>query len=148
MTIALLTALHALAAAAWVGGIFFAFMILRVTAPPEPPIRLALWSRVFTRFFAWVWVFIAVLVASGYGLLVQGIQRGWPVHAMQAIGWLMFVLFAWLSLHLLPAFKRALAQDALPAAAAIMAKMRPLIAVNLVLGVVTIAIGASARYLG
>ncbi len=148
MLIASLTALHALAAAAWVGGIFFAFMVLRVTAPPEPGVRLALWSRVFTRFFAWVWLLIAVLIASGYALIGRGVHRGWPIDAMQAIGWIMFVLFGYLALRLLPAFKRALAVNDLPSAAAVMAAMRPLIATNLILGIVVIALGAAARHLG
>ena len=148
MIFAVLTALHALAAAAWIGGIFFAFMILRVAAPPEPGVRLAMWARVLTRFFPWVWVFIAVLIVSGYALLGQGVSRGWPMHVMQGIGWIMFVLFAYLSLRLLPALKRGVAANDLPSAGQAMAKMRPLMAINLVFGLVLIALGAAARYIG
>lgn len=145
--LAFFTALHALAAALWIGGIFFAFMVLRLTAPPEPGVRLALWARTFTRFFPWVWLFIAALIVSGYSLLAQGVHRGWTIDAMQAIGWLMFLLFAYLSLRLLPALKRGIEANDLPAAGAVMAKMRPLIATNLALGLLVIALGASARYL-
>lgn len=148
MLIAALTALHAMAAAAWVGGMFFAYMILRVTAPTEPSARLALWARTLTRFFRWVWIFIAILILSGYSLLGQGVQRGWPIDAMQGVGWLMFVIFAYLSLHLLPALKRGVDANDLDVAAGAMKKLRPLMAINLVLGSILIALGASARYIG
>jgi len=47
--------LHVLAAVIWVGGMFFAHMVLRPSAGPlEPAVRLSLWSRVFPRFFFWV----------------------------------------------------------------------------------------------
>src|ERR1700675_1888451 len=50
-------AFHILAAVIWVGGMFFALMVLRPsTGPLEPAVRLALWHRVFSRFFAWVWL--------------------------------------------------------------------------------------------
>lgn len=148
MLIAALTALHAMAAAAWVGGMFFAYMILRVTAPTEPGARLALWARTLTRFFPWVWIFIAVLVLSGYALLGQGVRRGWPIEVMQGVGWVMFAIFAYLSLRVLPALKRGVGANDLGAAAGAMKKMRPLIAINLVLGLTLIALGASARYIG
>lgn len=148
MLIAALTALHAITAAAWVGGMFFAYMILRVTAPADPAARLALWARTLTRFFRWVWFFIAVLVLSGYSLLGQGVRRGWPIDAMQGVGWLMFAIFAYLALRLLPALKRGVEANDLDAAAGAMKKMRPLIALNLALGLILIALGASARYLG
>ena len=45
-------AIHALAAVIWVGGMFFAYMVLRPSAGPlEAPVRLQLWERVFSRFF-------------------------------------------------------------------------------------------------
>ena len=66
----ILVALHILAAVVWVGGMFFAYMVLRPSAGPlEPPARLALWQRVFGRFFPWVWASIAVLLISGYTML-------------------------------------------------------------------------------
>ncbi len=47
-------AIHALAAAIWVGGMFFAYMVVRPSAGPiEAPARLQLWERVFSRFFPW-----------------------------------------------------------------------------------------------
>jgi uncharacterized membrane protein len=42
----LIQALHGMAASAWVGGIFFAYMALRPAAmiTLEPPVRLKLWQ--------------------------------------------------------------------------------------------------------
>lgn len=48
--------IHLLAAIVWVGGMFFAYMVLRPAAVEvlEPPARLRLWNVVFRRFFPWV----------------------------------------------------------------------------------------------
>ncbi|MDQ3596342.1 MAG: hypothetical protein M3531_16485, partial [Pseudomonadota bacterium] len=63
--------LHVLAALIWVGGMFFAWMILRTAAMAalDGPARLKLWVNVFQRFFVWVWVAVLVLPISGVGLL-------------------------------------------------------------------------------
>jgi len=59
--------LHVLAALIWVGGMFFAWMILRpaAVAALEGPARLKLWANVFQRFFVWVWIAVAILPISG-----------------------------------------------------------------------------------
>lgn len=59
--------LHVLAALVWVGGMFFAWLILRpaAVAALDGPARLRLWVEVFQRFFVWVWIAIAVLAISG-----------------------------------------------------------------------------------
>jgi uncharacterized membrane protein len=45
-------AIHTLAAVIWVGGMFFAHVVLRPSAKPlDPATRLALWERVLGRFF-------------------------------------------------------------------------------------------------
>ena len=66
MGIALL--LHVLAAVVWVGGMFFAYAALRPVAVSqlEPPLRLALWAGVFSKFFPWVFVAIAILLITGF----------------------------------------------------------------------------------
>ena len=57
--------LHILAAIVWIGGMFFAVLVLRPSAfPLEPPDRLALWRRVFQRFFSWVWLSLALLLGT------------------------------------------------------------------------------------
>ncbi len=62
--------LHVLAAIVWVGGMFFAYMVLRPSLGIlEPPPRPRLWNTVFPRFFAWVWVAVIALPATGYAMV-------------------------------------------------------------------------------
>ncbi|HSQ72475.1 MAG TPA: CopD family protein [Rubrivivax sp.] len=143
-----LLALHLLAAVAWVGGIFFAYMALRpASLLLDAPLRLGLWSATFGRFFPWVWGFIAVLLVSGHVLLGQA-----PAHAallaMAAIGWAMSLLFAYLYFVLFASLKRAVAASDTPAAAQAMTRIRPVMATNLALGLVASALGALHPALG
>ena len=89
---------HALSAVVWVGGMFFAHQALRPAASrlaPEP--RLLLWERTLTRFFAWVFAAIVLLLSSGYGM-VFAIFGGFArlplsVQLMQGLGLFMMMLF-------------------------------------------------------
>ncbi|OHC27155.1 MAG: hypothetical protein A2Y50_13965, partial [Pseudomonadales bacterium RIFCSPLOWO2_12_59_9] len=64
-------ALHVLSALIWVGGMFFAWMILRPAAVNalQGPARLTLWLEVFRRFFQWVWLTVLLLPISGVAML-------------------------------------------------------------------------------
>ena len=65
--------LHLLAALIWVGGMFFAWMVLRpATATLQAPERLTLWLEVFRRFFVWVWIAVVALPITGVGMLHTG----------------------------------------------------------------------------
>jgi uncharacterized membrane protein len=146
-----LVVLHILAAVIWVGGMFFAYMILRPAAGPlEPPARLALWARVFGRFFPWVWVSIVALLASGYAMLFVhfGAFAGAPLHVnvMQATGIVMMLLF--LHLYFAPwrRFSTAVEAGAWPDAGAQLNQIRRVVAINLALGLVTVAVGAGGRF--
>ena len=59
--------LHLLSAVVWVGGMFFAYMVLRPVAGGvlEPPLRLELWRQIFSRFFPWVSLSIVILFITG-----------------------------------------------------------------------------------
>ena len=143
-----LLALHLLAAVAWVGGIFLAYMALRPASMLlDAPQRLALWAATFGRFFPWVWGFIAVLLVSGHVLLGQA-----PAHAsllaMAAIGWAMSLLFGYLYFVLFASLERAVAASDTPAAAQAMTRIRPVMATNLALGLVASALGALHPVLG
>lgn len=143
-----LLALHLLAAVAWVGGIFFAYMALRPASMQlDPPLRLSLWAATFGRFFPWVWGFIAVLLASGHALMGQAPARG-SLLAMAAIGWTMSLLFAYLYFVLFASLKRAVAASDTPAAAQAMTRIRPVMAANLALGLAASALGALHPILG
>jgi uncharacterized membrane protein len=144
---------HILSAIVWVGGMFFAYVVLRpVTGELEPGPRLALWRGVFAGFFPWVWASIVGLLVSGYGMILFGLGgfagAGVHVHIMQGIGLLMMALF--LHLYFAPwrRLQRALDQGDQAAAARQLGQIRTIVLVNLVLGLITAAIGASGRYWG
>ena len=148
---ALLIALHVLAVVVWVGGMFFAYMVLRQSAGPlEPEVRLTLWHRVFRRFFPWVWASIVILLASGYGMmfLYFGGFAGAAlyIHVMQGIGIVMMLLF--LHLFFVPwrRFSVAVEERHFPEAAKQLGQIRRVVAANLVLGLLTIIVGASGRF--
>lgn len=149
MTIGLIV--HALAAVIWVGGMFFAYVVLRLAMRPvDPQARLDLWGHVFGRFFPWVWASIVALLASGYGMIFYGLGgfagAGVHVHLMQATGLLMMALF--LHLYFAPwrRLRRALDAGDYEAATVQLTQIRRIVATNLALGLITVAIGASGRY--
>jgi len=151
--IGLMTALHALAAVVWVGGMFFAYMVLRPSVGAlQPAERVALWARVFDRFFPWVWVSVAVLLVSGFGIVFLQwggfAGAGVHVHAMLAVGLIMMALFGHLFFAPFKRLKAAVAAGDPPAAARQIGQIRLLVAVNLALGLSVSVIGASGRYWG
>ncbi len=144
-------AIHILAAVIWVGGMFFAYLVLRPSAGPlEPALRLSLWQRVFARFFSVVWASILALVASGYGmvfLFLGGFHGvGVHVHVIQGTGIVMILLFLHLFFAPWRRFQSAIAAGDLPAAGRNLETIRVLVASNLVIGLITVVVGASGRY--
>jgi uncharacterized membrane protein len=149
--VALLIALHVLAVVLWVGGMFFAYMVLRPAAGPlQSEARLELWQRVFRRFFPLVWASIVVLLASGYGMMVLYFGgfagAGLYIQLMQGIGIVMMLLFMHLYFGPWRRFGAAVAGKHFPEAAARLAQIRRIVAVNLGLGLLTIIVGASGRF--
>jgi uncharacterized membrane protein len=150
-TIALI--LHVVSAVVWVGGMFFALIVLRpATAALDPGPRLALWLRVFERFFAWVFAAIVLLLASGYAMIL-GVYAGFSgiglhVHIMQAIGIVMMLLFFHLYFAPWRRFRAALARQDQAAAAVQLGQIRTIVTINLLLGLITVAVGSSGRYWG
>ena len=144
---------HILAAVVWVGGMFFALQVLRPSsAALEVEERLALWSRVFDRFFPWVFASIILLLASGYGL-VFGVYGGFPalpiyVNLMQGIGILMMLLF--LHLYFAPwrRFGIAVARQDWAESGRQLGQIRTIVTINLILGLIVVAIGGSGPYWG
>jgi uncharacterized membrane protein len=145
--------LHILSAVIWVGGMFFAHQVLRPAAAPlEPGPRLLLWRRVLGRFFAWVAVAVVLLLLTGFWMvfaLFGGFAGiGLYIHLMMGLGILMMLLF----LHLLFApwrrFRAAVARQDWAEGGRQLGQIRMLVTINLVLGLVTVAIGGSGRYWG
>ena len=145
--------LHALSAVVWVGGMFFAYQVLRpASAALDPRPRLLLWSRVLDRFFAWVIVAIVLLLASGYTLVFVvfgGFGKvGLHVNLMQGIGILMMLLFFHLYFAPWRRFRRATAHEDWAEGGRQLGQIRIIVAINLVLGLAVVAIASSGRYWG
>lgn len=144
--------IHIIAATLWVGGIFLVFQVFRPAAMSlEPPIRLKLFLNVFSRFFPWVWLFIVLLVLSGYWDWQSRFSALEPtpiyLHAMHIIGWVMIALFAWLYFKPFAQLKKAIAEENYPlAGATINTKMKPIIIINLTLGLLEAIIGVTGPY--
>lgn len=151
MSIAILIVLHLLAALIWVGGMFFAHSSLRPTAADvlQPPERLTLLCGVFKRFFIWVKVSIVVLFATGFWLIsLMGAQAklGGHVHAMILTAVIMTVIFGYIYASPFKKLKAAVADKQWPVGAQALGQIRTLMLTNLVLGVITVVIGAGGRY--
>lgn len=147
---ALLYSLHVLAAVIWIGGMFFAWMVLRPAAVSElqAPERLKLWSEVLRRFFKWVWITVLVLPISGIGMWhmrFEGLAAA-PryVHIMAGLFLVMLALFLRIQLLQLPELKRAVSTQSWPEGGAALGKIRQLVGINLLIGLLVVAL-ASAR---
>jgi len=148
---ALLIALHVLAAIVWVGGMFFAYVVLRPSAGPLPSeARLQLWRRVFARFSPWVWASIAVLLGSGYGMIFHDLggfaHLPLYINIMQAIGIVMMLIFLHLFFAPWRRFRLAVEGQRFPEAAKSLNQIRLIVAINLLLGLLTVIVGASGRF--
>jgi uncharacterized membrane protein len=132
---------------------FFAYVVLRPAAGGlEPLPRLTLWRDVFARFFPWVWASVLGLLLSGYGMLLFGLGgfagAGLHVHLMQALGLVMMALFGHLYFVPWRRLQRALEQGDGASAAGPLGQIRRIVLINLTLGLITSAIGASGRFWG
>jgi uncharacterized membrane protein len=136
-----LKALHLLCAVLWVGGMFFAYVVLRPSlAAIEAPQRMLLQTRVFKRFFLVVWHAMPLILLTGFAMLFMlgGMAIvPWQVHAMLALGLVMSAVFLAIVFGPYRKFRRTTDRNRMAAG---MDNIRKLIGVNLVLGVVTVVI--------
>ena len=148
---ALVYTLHVLAALIWVGGMFFAWMVLRPAAGAalEGPARLKLWVQVFPRFFLWVWAAVVVLPITGVGMIhlqFAGFELA-PryVQVMMGLYVVMVALFIRIQALQLPELRRAVAAEQWPEGAAVLGRIRRMVGINLIVGLVLVAV-AAARF--
>jgi len=148
----LLFTLHLLSASLWVGGMFFAYVVLRPVAASllQPPLRLPLWQQSFQRFFLWVWAFVLLLPLSGYAMIFSNYQSmaNTPiaVHIMQLLGWLMILIFVYVYFVPYKKMRICLADAKLPEAGLCLNLIRKLIAINLGIGLLTLVIASTTRF--
>jgi uncharacterized membrane protein len=138
----LLLALHLLSAAIWVGGMFYAVVVLRVgLAVLDAGPRLQVQMVTLKKFFFYVWHVMPIMILTGWGMvfLVYGgfAVLPWSINVMQGLGILMALVFAYAFFGPWQRLRRAIrpAPDLVP-------RIRSLIITNLALGLATIAVGA------
>jgi uncharacterized membrane protein len=134
-----LKVLHLLFAVLWVGGMFFAYFVLRPSLVAiDPPQRMLLHTRVFRRFFMLVWHAMPIMLITGFGMLflIGGMnQVPWPIHGMAALGVIMSAVFLAIVFGPYRKFRRTTDRTRMTSS---LDSIRKLIAVNLLLGLVTI----------
>ncbi len=141
--------LHLLAALMWVGGMFFAWMVLRpaVIAALEGPSRLKVWVQVFPRFFVWVWAAVVLLPITGIGMIqlnFTGFETA-PryVQIMMGLYVVMVALFLRIQSLQLPELRRAVEAEQWAEGAATLGHIRRLVGINLIIGLAVVMLAAA-----
>jgi uncharacterized membrane protein len=145
--------MHLVAAIVWIGGMFFAHMALRPASQfLDLPERLRLWEGVLRRFFVWVLVAVTVLLVTGYGMIGHLVgpnmfrDMAASLLAMQAMGLVMIALFVYVLLSPYRQLRRRIRESLLPEAGMYLGKIRLIVTINLILGLLTAMIAAGGRY--
>ncbi len=137
--------MHLLAVLIWVGGMFFAYVVLRPAAVDilQPSERLRLWDNVFQRFFKWVWAAIGTILATGLYMIYQygGMAHVQPhIHVMLLLGLTMIGIYVYVFFSCYVQLNLHVGKERWKEAGAILGKMRKLIGLNLTLGLVTVCV--------
>jgi len=146
-------ALHILAAAIWVGGMFFAYMALRPAAAQvlEPPLRLQLWVQTFKRFFLWVWLSIILLLATGYWMVFSYFggfsHAAMHIQLMHGLGIVMVMIYLHVFFAPYRRLRHAVVIEDFAEGGRRLAQIRTLVGLNLAIGLCVIAIASAGRYL-
>ena len=135
-------AVHVLCAVIWVGGMFFAYVVLRPSLSVLEPIqRIALHTQIFRRFFLIVWHVMPLILLSGFaalfGLFGGPATAPWNISVMMLLGLIMSAIFLVIVFGPYARFRRSTDRSTIVAS---MDRIRKLIAVNLVLGIVTVVV--------
>ena len=151
--LSVLISVHVIAAAIWVGGMFYAWMAMRpaVVQTLDPALRPALWHQTLKRFFRWVWLAIALLLISGYTMVLRYFggmaSAGMHIHIMQGIGIVMMLIFFHVFFAPFRRLANAVSNNDQQAGAAAISQIRKLVGINLLLGLILIAVASGGRYL-
>lgn len=143
--------LHGILATIWVGGMFFAYVVLRPSLSTlAPPQRIALFAGVFKRFFPWVWMAVLLMPLTGYWLIF-GAFGGFAtspiyVHIMHLLGLVMIALFVYLYFVPYRGLVSDVSKEAWPEAGRALNRVRQVVLVNLVIGLVLIGSVYAGRY--
>src|SRR5271165_2210279 len=133
----LLRVLHVLGAVVWVGGMFFAMLIMRpALADLDAQRRVDVYRAAFHRFFRLIWLIMPGMLLTGYLMLFGEIggfaEASWNVHLMHMLGLAMAAVFVAIWFGPYHQFRNGQGRA--------MEMIRAMIVANLVLGLATIVI--------
>lgn len=145
--------LHLFAVIIWVGGMFFAHVVLRPGAIDVLDVeqRLRLWDAVLIRFFHWVWGAVGVLMVTGFYLIyLSGGLAHVPrhVHIMLALGMMMVVIYGYVFFACYVPMSLHVSKRRWQEAGVVQGKIRRWVTVNLLLGLLTISIAVIGAAIG
>jgi uncharacterized membrane protein len=137
-----LLAVHLLSAVIWVGGGFYAIVVLRpALALLDAGPRLQVQMQTLKKLFFYIWHAMPLMILTGWGMvfLAWGGFAALPlsINAMQGLGILMALIFAY---TFFDPWKRV--QRAVRPTPEMVTRVRNLVTLNVILGVVTITAGA------
>jgi uncharacterized membrane protein len=136
--------LHLISDVVWVGGMFLAYVVVRPAAVEalEAPQRLRLWVGILRRFFAWAGAAAGLILLTGFTMLAGMTSVPRSVLLMTLIGIVMAGVYLYVLLIPFAQLKRAVGAEDWKAGGAALGAVRKLVALNLSLGVVNIAVAA------
>ncbi|MCU7930837.1 MAG: CopD family protein [Candidatus Thiodiazotropha sp. (ex Codakia rugifera)] len=142
--------LHLLGVIIWVGGMFFAHMILRpvLNKRLEPQDRLPLLVDIFGGFFPWVWAAVITILISGFWMLFTNYKSeiGLWLVIMALVGIVMAAIFMFIYFFPYRQLGTALKNSDKPKSVASVNLIRQLILVNLVLGLLVTVVAIIGKY--
>ncbi len=158
MFYAALKTIHLLSIIVWIGGMVFAHFFLRpAVAKLEAPERVRLMHDVLGRFFNAVLIAAGLVLATGTWMIgrmarqmVQaGVKFNMPIEwmVMALLGVVMVAIFGHIRFALYKRLTNAVTAAAWPAGGAALASIRLWVSINIVIGVVIVAVtlfGASS----
>jgi len=144
--------LHLVAINVWVGGTFFAIVILgRAIKNIEAAQQLLLWQLVLERFFSWAWVAVFILLTSGTWM-VYSIYGGFdtiPVYIMLMglIALLMISVFIYIYFFPYQQYKLLVQTNDVDSCIQKLAVIRFAGTVNMILGLCIVVVIGSGPYI-
>jgi uncharacterized membrane protein len=143
--------LHLIAINVWVGGTFFAIVILgRAIRKIEATQQLLLWDLVLKRFFTWAWVAVIILFSSG-AWMVYSVYGGFsniPVYIMLMGIFALLMVSVFMFIYFIPyrQYKQLVAMNRINVCLQKLAIIRYAGIVNMILGLcIVVIIGSGPR---
>jgi uncharacterized membrane protein len=149
---ALALILHLVAINVWVGGTFFAIVILgRAIRNVDNAQQLLLWRLVFKRFFTWAWIAVIIILSSGTWM-VHSVYGGFgriPIYVMLMgiLALLMITVFVFIYFGPYRQFKQLVTMNSIDSCLQKLTIIRFAGIINMVLGLCIVVIIGSGPYL-